>query len=46
MRSTSLTKPLTMLDTHVLVDALYEDLPEYPAASHVLVLGAPLQLSP
>jgi hypothetical protein len=28
MTSTSPVKPLTMLDTNVLVDALYEDLPE------------------
>jgi predicted nucleic acid-binding protein len=39
MTSTSLIKPLTMLDTNVLVDALYEDLPEYPAASHLLALA-------
>jgi predicted nucleic acid-binding protein len=28
-----------MLDTNILVDALYEDLPEYPAASHLLTLA-------
>jgi predicted nucleic acid-binding protein len=28
-----------MLDTNILVDALYEDLPEYPAASHLLELA-------
>jgi predicted nucleic acid-binding protein len=28
-----------MLDTNVLVDALYEDLPEYPAASYLLTLA-------
>ena len=28
-----------MLDTNVLVDALYEDLGEYPAASHLLTLA-------
>jgi predicted nucleic acid-binding protein len=28
-----------MLDTNVLVDALYEDLPEYAAASHLLTLA-------
>jgi predicted nucleic acid-binding protein len=39
MTSTSAVKPLTMLDTNVLVDALYEDLPEYPAASHLLTLA-------
>lgn len=39
MTSTSPTKPLTMLDTNVLVDALYEDLEEYPAASHLLTLA-------
>jgi hypothetical protein len=38
MTSTSPTKPLTMLDTNVLVDALYEDLPEFPAASYLLDL--------
>src|SRR5215471_15391396 len=39
MTSTSPTKPLTMLDTNVLVDALYEDLEEYPAAAHLLILA-------
>ena len=39
MTSTSAVKPLTMLDTNVLVDALYEDLPEYPAASYLLTLA-------
>jgi predicted nucleic acid-binding protein len=39
MTSTSPTKPLTMLDTNVLVDALYEDVSEYPAASHLLALA-------
>ena len=39
MTSTSPTKPLTMLDTNVLVDALYEDLEEYPAAAHLLTLA-------
>lgn len=39
MTSTSLVKLLTMLDTNVLVDALYEDLAEYPAASHLLELA-------
>lgn len=50
MVSISPTKPLTMLDTNVLVDALYEDLPEYPAASHLLDLaddaGAALCVAP
>lgn len=39
MTSTLPTKPLTMLDTNVLVDALYEDLPEFPAASYLLDLA-------
>lgn len=39
MTTTSPTKPLTMLDTNVLADALYEDLPEYPASSHLLTLA-------
>ena len=39
MTTTSPTKPLTMLDTNVLVDALYEDLPAYRAASHLLTLA-------
>ena len=36
MTISSPIKPLTMLDTNVLVDALYEDPPEFPAASHLL----------
>lgn len=39
MTTTSPTKPLTMFDTNVLVDALYEELPEYRAASHLLTLA-------
>ena len=44
MTSISLTKPLTMLDTNVLVDALYEDLEEYPVAYPTLadILSRPL----
>ena len=36
MTISSPIKPLTILDTNVLVDALYEDLPEFSAASHLL----------
>ena len=43
MTSTSPAKPLTMLDTNILVDALYEDLPEYPAASHLLELAEDIE---
>jgi predicted nucleic acid-binding protein len=32
-----------MLDTNVLADALYEDLAEYPAASHLLELAEDAQ---
>ena len=39
MTTTSPTKSLTMPDTTVLVDALYQDLPEYPAALHLLTLA-------
>lgn len=43
MTSTSPAKPLTMLDTNILVDALYEDLPEYPAAAHLLELAEDIE---
>ena len=36
MTISSPIKSLTMLDTNVLVDALYEDLPEFPPASQLL----------